>query len=132
MTKIIGLTGGIGSGKTTIGKYFQSLGIPVYTVDDEGRKISESEEVLSQIKSHFGQEIVTDGKLNRKKLSEIVFSDPKQLEILNGIIHPAVKKHFDEWVSQRQDYPFVIRESAILFESGRHGIATLSSQLQQL
>jgi len=120
MTKIIGLTGGIGSGKTTIGNYFRSLGIPVYVADEEGRKLTDSAEMLAQIKTHFGEAVFLDGKLNRKQLSEIVFNNPEQLKILNGIIHPAVKKHFAQWIESVKEKPFVVRESAILFESGRY------------
>lgn len=118
MTKVIGLTGGIGSGKTTVGNFFKSMGIPVYVADDEGRKITNSDEVLSQIKSVFGSAVFDDAKLNRKKLSDIVFNDSNQLQKLNNIIHPVVKKHFGQWVKQYENEPFVIRESAILFESG--------------
>jgi dephospho-CoA kinase len=120
MTKIIGLTGGIGSGKTTIGNYFRSLGIPVYVADEEGRKLTDSAAVLLQIESVFGEKVFDHGKLNRKKISEIVFNNPEQLQKLNNIIHPAVKKHFGSWVKQHINQPFVIRESAILFESGSY------------
>jgi dephospho-CoA kinase len=120
MTKIIGLTGGIGSGKTTIGNYFRSLGIPVYVADEEGRKLTDSAAVLLQIESVFGGTVFDHGKLNRKKISEIVFNNPEQLQKLNNIIHPAVKKHFGNWVEQYKDQPLVVRESAILFESGSY------------
>lgn len=120
MTKIIGLTGGIGSGKTTIGNYFQSLGIPVYVADDEGRKITEDEAVVKQIAAVFGNKILGNGKVNRKKLSGIVFNDKAKLKQLNDIIHPAVRQHFEVWIKKHQDKDFVIRESAILFESGSY------------
>jgi dephospho-CoA kinase len=120
MTKIIGLTGGIGSGKTTIGKHFQSLGVPVYIADDAAKGITESPEVLSQIKKTFGASIFDKGKLNRKALGAVVFSDAKKLKQLNAIIHPAVRLHFFEWVKQHANHPFVIKEAAILFESGGH------------
>ncbi len=118
MTKIIGLTGGIGSGKTTIGKHFQSLGVPVYIADDAAKGVTESPEVLSQIKNTFGASIFDNGKLNRKALGAVVFSDAKKLKELNAIIHPAVRLHFLEWVKQHANDPFVIKEAAILFESG--------------
>lgn len=118
MTKIIGLTGGIGSGKTTIGNFFQELGIPVYVADDEGRKITDLPEVIRQIQAVFGDAVIENGMVNRKKLSEIVFNDEKKLAQLNEIIHPAVKAHFANWIKKYTDSPFVIRESAILFESG--------------
>lgn len=118
MTKIIGLTGGIGSGKTTVAKYFESLGVPVYVADDEGRKITDSEAVTKQIAAVFGNEILENGKVDRKKLSGIVFSDKGKLQQLNDIVHPAVRQHFQVWIKNHADAAFVIRESAILFESG--------------
>jgi dephospho-CoA kinase len=118
MTKIIGLTGGIGSGKTTIANEFLSLGVPVYIADDEARKLMQSTEVINAIRAVFGNEVFEKDILNREKLAEIVFSNPEKLEQLNAIVHPAVKKHFDEWLLNHKDAPFVIYEAAILFESG--------------
>lgn len=120
MTKIIGLTGGIGSGKTTIANLFAAAGIPVYIADDEARKITQSPEVLDEIKKIFGDSIFDDAKLNREKLSKIVFNDPEKLKQLNAIIHPAVRKHFQDWVLNHKNAPFVIYEAAILFESGSY------------
>jgi dephospho-CoA kinase len=118
MTKIIGLTGGIGSGKTTIANYFQSFGIPVYIADDEARKIMQSSEIIAAIKNAFGNAIFENDILNREKLAEIVFSNPEKLEVLNTIVHPAVKKHFDQWLLEHATAPYIIYEAAILFESG--------------
>jgi dephospho-CoA kinase len=118
MTKIIGLTGGIGSGKTTIANEFLALGIPVYIADDEARKLMQSSEVINAIRTVFGDAIFENDILNREKLAGIVFSDPEKLEKLNAIVHPAVKKHFEEWLLNYKDAPFVIYEAAILFESG--------------
>ena len=118
MTKIIGLTGGIGSGKTTIANEFLSLGIPVYIADDEARKLMQSTEVVNAVRTVFSNSVFENNKLNREKLAEIVFSDPEKLEQLNTIVHPAVKRHFDEWILNHKDVPFVIYEAAILFESG--------------
>jgi dephospho-CoA kinase len=120
MTKIIGLTGGIGSGKTTIANYFMAAGIPVYIADDEARKIMQSEEIIEEIKSTFGAEIFENDILNREKLAQIVFNDPEKLKLLNAIIHPAVKKHFRNWILNHQNSPFIIYEAAILFESGSY------------
>ncbi len=120
MTKIIGLTGGIGSGKTTIANHFMAARIPVYIADDESRKIMQSAEIIADIKKTFGNEIFENEILNRKKLSEIVFSNPEKLEQLNAIIHPAVKKHFGNWILDHKNSPFVIYEAAILFESGSY------------
>ena len=118
MTKIIGLTGGIGSGKTTIAKYFQSFGIPVYIADDEAKNIMQSSEIIAAIKNTFGEAIFEHGTLNREKLANIVFNKPEKLELLNNIVHPAVKKHFEHWLLQYKKSHYVIYEAAILFESG--------------
>lgn len=120
MTKIIGLTGGIGSGKTTIANHFMAAGIPVYIADDEARKIMQSAEIIKEIKDLFGNVIFENGILNREKLAQIVFSNPEKLKLLNSIIHPAVKKHFDNWVLDHKNNSFVIYEAAILFESGSY------------
>ena len=120
MTKIIGLTGGIGSGKTTIANYFKSFGIPVYIADDEARKIMQSLEIIAAIKNVFGDEVFENEKLNREELAKIVFNNPEKLEKLNNIVHPAVKKHFEQWLLQHTAAPYVIYEAAILFESGSY------------
>ncbi len=120
MTKIIGLTGGIGSGKTTIANLFLKAGVPVYIADDEARKIMQSSEIIEAIKNTFGPTIFKNDKLNREKLAAIVFDNTKQLEKLNLIIHPAVRKHFVNWLIIHKDSPFAIYEAAILFESGSY------------
>ncbi len=120
MTKIIGLTGGIGSGKTTVANYFKSCGIPIYIADDEARKIMESASIIEAIKDSFGTDVFENEILNREKLAKIVFNNPERLEKLNSIVHPAVKKHFEQWLLQNQAAPYVIYEAAILFESGRY------------
>ena len=120
MTKVIGLTGGIGSGKTTIANHFMASGVPVYIADDEARKIMDTPEIIEEIRRTFGSAIFTDNILNRKQLADIVFNNPEQLKLLNGIIHPAVKKHFDSWILKYNDKPFVVYEAAILFESGNY------------
>jgi dephospho-CoA kinase len=120
MTRIIGLTGGIGSGKTTIASHFMAAGIPVYIADDAARKIMQSEEIVEEIKKIFGTAIFEKGILNRGKLAQIVFSDPEKLKLLNAIIHPAVKKHFRKWILEHKNVPFIIYEAAILFESGSY------------
>jgi dephospho-CoA kinase len=120
MTKIIGLTGGIGSGKTTAASEFAAYGIPVYITDQEARKLMQSDLVLNQIREEFGESIFENGILIRERLSQIVFNDAIKLDKLNSIVHPAVKEHFKQWLLQNHDHPFVIYESAILFESGRY------------
>ena len=120
MTKIIGLTGGIGSGKTTIANYFAEKGIPVYIADYEAKKITDSPEILQSIRTVFGDEVFNNEKLDRVKVSQIVFNDTDKLKQLNEIIHPAVKKHFKNWVLQNSNFDFVVYETAILFESGSY------------
>ena len=120
MTKIIGLTGGIGSGKTSIAKYFEQKGIPVYIADDRAKMVSSKPEVVKKIITAFGNEILDNNKyISKEKLSNIVFTDKKKLQLLNSIIHPEVKKDFIEW-AKMQNKPFVIKEAAILFESGSY------------
>lgn len=118
MTKIIGLTGGIGSGKTQIAAYLKSIDIPVYFSDDEAKKIMQTPEVIDLIRKRFGAEVINTTTINREKLASLVFNNPKKLESLNSIIHPRVKNNFDIWVRKHTNFPFVIKETAILFESG--------------
>ena len=120
MTKIIGLTGGIGSGKTTVANYFQELGIPVYIADVEGKKITESPKILKSIKDAFGSAVFDEERLNRQKVSQIVFNDSEKLKKLNSIIHPEVEKHFMNWVNNHSNFPLVVKETALLFESGSY------------
>lgn len=117
MTKIIGLTGGIGSGKSTIAAYFASLGVPVYIADEEAKKILYTPDVSLEVEQAFGSGVFTDGIPDRKKIAEIVFKDRLKLRKLNAIIHPKVNKHFLEWVGNNSTSKFVIKEAAILFES---------------
>jgi dephospho-CoA kinase len=135
MTKIIGLTGGIGSGKTTIAKHFASLGIPVYIADDEAKKLMDNSEIIAKLQAVFGNEIIENQKIDRKALAQIVFQNPKKLKILNSIIHPAVKKHFTDWLSTYKNHPIIIKEAAILFESGSYkdcdSIITVTSPLEE-
>lgn len=120
MTKIIGLTGGIGSGKTSIAKYFEQKGIPVYIADERAKIVSSKPEVVKKIISAFGQEILDENdNISKEKLAKIVFTNSKKLQLLNSIIHPEVKKDFTEWI-KKQNKPFVIKEAAILFESGSY------------
>lgn len=120
MTKIIGLTGGIGSGKTTIAKYFESKGIPVYIADIEAKKIMDSNLVIGKVVDAFGMDLLENDKINRAKLSAVVFNNPEKLARLNAIIHPEVKIHFMDWVEKHKNFPIVIKETAILFESGSY------------
>jgi len=119
-TKIIGLTGGIGAGKSTVAEYLKSLGIPVYISDFEAKKIMEHPKVVEKINLTFGDNFNSDKGLNREKLASIVFTNPEKLKQLNAIVHPIVKKHFENWVQNNQQSPWVVKEAAILFESGSY------------
>jgi dephospho-CoA kinase len=121
MTKIIGLTGGIGSGKSTVAKYIASKGIPIYIADEEAKKIMERDDVKQKIQNLFTDSILNSDKtLNRKKIAEFVFKNPDKLNELNAIVHPEVQLHFKNWVKEHENFPFIIKEVAILFETGGH------------
>ena len=117
--KYIGLTGGIGSGKTTVARIFSMLNVPVYNSDEAGRNISNIDPLVkSTIKEQFGADVFDQNEnLNREKLSAIVFNDSSALAKLNAIIHPAVAQDFKTWCAN-QSSPYVIKETAILFEHG--------------
>ena len=118
MPKIIGLTGGIGSGKSRVVEVFTTLGVPCYIADQAAKKLMiNNAMVKQQIKDFFGEKAYDQNGLNRTFIGELVFKDPQKLKALSAIVHPAVAQDFSEWVSQ-QDYPYVIKEVAILFETG--------------
>ena len=115
----VGLTGNIGSGKTTICKVFEKLGVPVFYADLRARKIMERRAVINRVVDAFGKDVLDEGStLNRKALAGIVFNDREKLDILNSIVHPLVREEYLEWADERQDQPYLIEEAAILFESG--------------
>jgi dephospho-CoA kinase len=117
--KRIGLTGGIGSGKSTVAEIFHHFGVPVFNSDNAARKLQdEDEQVKKQITGIFGNEIYDEGKLNRKKVAEIVFKDSKKLEALNSIVHPAVAKAFEKFCEENKSAKYILKEAAILFEIG--------------
>lgn len=118
--KIIGLTGGIGSGKSTIANYFMSLGVPVYIADDEAKNILFTPQAIKEIAFEFGQEVFTNDLPDRAKLAAVVFNDKEKLNRLNAIIHPKVRTHFTDWVKLHNNEKFIIKEAAILFESGSY------------
>jgi dephospho-CoA kinase len=120
MSRIIGLTGGIGSGKTMIANYIKSLGIPVYIADDEARALMNTNEIVEMIVAEFGKEVVSEDQINREALAKIVFNNPEKLKTLNNIVHPEVKKHFNSWVDNHKSHPLLFKEAAILFESGSY------------
>ncbi|WP_372642767.1 dephospho-CoA kinase [Ancylomarina sp.] len=116
----IGLTGGIGSGKSLVADFFRQLGIPVYNSDIEAKNLMKTDDLirLSLIKA-FGKSVyLKSGDLNRAKLAEVVFSNNEALKKVNAIVHPQVRLHFQEWVLKQTEAPYVIQESAILFDTG--------------
>ncbi len=120
----IGITGGIGSGKSLICKIFSLLGTPVYNADSAARKLMSSDPILrDQIKKEFGDSSYqTDGSLNREYLSKEVFNDPGKLEKLNRLVHPRVAVDNENWNEQNKSYRYVVKEAALLFESGSNKI----------
>lgn len=116
--KIVGLTGGIGSGKSTVAQMFRELKVPVYDSDEEAKRLmNSSEEVKDAIIALLGQNAYRDDVLNRPFIAEKVFKDPELLQQLNAIVHPAVREHFLEW-AQKKSVPYVIQETALIFENG--------------
>lgn len=117
---IVGLTGGIGSGKTTVADFFKDLGIPIYIADEEAKKLMLKESVKFEIITLLGEKSYdSSGKPNRKFIASQVFEDKILLEKLNGIIHPKVRQHFKKW-AEKQDAAYVIYEAAILFETQKY------------
>lgn len=120
----IGLTGGIGSGKSTVAKIFASLGIPIYYSDDENKRLmNEDESVKASILQHFGEASYKEGKLDRRYIASLVFGNKEKLDLLNSITHPAVIKHATQWMQQQEEWygdtiPYAIKEAALIFESG--------------
>lgn len=114
----IGITGGIGSGKTTVARIFEVLGIPVYYADDAAKRIMNEDIYLRQeIIKNFGELSYVNDKLNREYLASIVFHDKKKLAILNALVHPATIRNSAHWM-KCQTSPYAIREAALIFESG--------------
>ncbi|MFD2034935.1 dephospho-CoA kinase [Belliella marina] len=138
MTKnplLIGITGGIGSGKSTVAKIFSILGIPIYAADDRAKWLmANNPELKGKIQQAFGKESYTeDGNLNRGFLASTVFGDEEKTKIINNLVHPAVKADFENWASS-QNSPYVLKEAALLFETGSYKeldkIITVSSPLR--
>jgi len=115
----LGITGGIGSGKSTISQLLELFGIPVYCADVESKKLTAASPVIkSKLIDVFGEKIYEGGVLNKPLLASYIFNDDEKLRLVNNIIHPEVAKHFEEWLDAHSAYPVVGHEAAILFESG--------------
>lgn len=133
--KIIGLTGGIGSGKTTAAKYFEELGFPLYNSDLRAKELQNNNtEVIQAITDVFGPEAYVNGEMNRPYIASITFTDKTKLQALNAIVHPAVFKDFNDWYHQLNT-PYIIKEAAILIESGSYKncdlIITVNADLEK-
>jgi dephospho-CoA kinase len=115
----IGITGGIGSGKSLVCRVFHCLGIPVYDADSHAKELMTTDGILiSNIKKEFGElSFNTDGSLNRSYLSLVVFNDTEKLKKLNSLVHPRVGEDYSRWVGQRQSYPYILKEAALLYEA---------------
>ncbi|HVW97337.1 MAG TPA: dephospho-CoA kinase [Mucilaginibacter sp.] len=116
----VGITGNIGSGKTTVSKIFEVLGIPVFYADDAAKEAMVTDHLLiSGIRNTFGsQAYFEDGTLNRKYIANIVFNNDDELNKLNALVHPATFRAFDEWLKTVGGVPYILKEAAVLFESG--------------
>lgn len=131
----IGLTGGIGSGKSTVAKIFEVLGVPVYYADDAAKELMNTDpQLIEAIKKIFGADAYQAEKLNRSYLASIVFADEKKLETLNALIHPATINASNAWM-EKQSAPYIIKEAALLFESDAYkyldAVIGVSSPLPQ-
>jgi dephospho-CoA kinase len=115
----VGITGGIGSGKSIVCEIFKKIGVPVYHADLEARGLMESNIwIIEQLTQLFGKEIYLQDKLDRKRLATLIFKDEKKLEKVNSIVHPIVFEQFFNWIAVHEGYSYVIKEAALIFESG--------------
>ncbi len=135
----VGLTGGIGSGKSTVAGFFEALGVPVYNSDLEARKLMKTSKLKKAIKALLGSKAYQRDDLNKPYIAEKIFNDKNLLAKLNGIVHPAVRDHFLEW-KNKQDASYVIQESALIFENNSESFydkiilvtAPISDRLQRI
>jgi dephospho-CoA kinase len=135
MAKRLGITGGIGSGKTTVCRIFRVLGVPVFVADLAAKDLMENDPVIrSRVNFIAGKDLYATGKLDRKGLAGLIFNSPEMLHRVNEVVHPAVLDEFDKWANNAEE-PYVIMESAILFEAGADDlvdrILTLSAPVEE-
>jgi dephospho-CoA kinase len=117
--KILGLTGGIGSGKTVVAETLRIMGVPVYNSDVRSKVLCDTDEELKRyLIDFFGPEIYVNGQMDRSYMSKRIFNDERTLKVVNALIHPAVERDFKSWVAEHLNCPVVVQETAILFEAG--------------
>ena len=117
----VGITGGIGSGKSTVSRFFSELGVPVYDSDQRAKSLMQHDDsIIIKIKKEFGDDSYLNNVLNRSHIAEIVFKNELKLKQLNAIVHPLVRTDFNNWLSQNSNAKFVIKEAAIMIESGAY------------
>jgi len=117
--KVIGLTGGIGSGKSTLSRLLDLMGIPVYIADTESKRLTESSPVIrDKLTEQFGKDLYAEGKLNKALLASLIFKSESHRNYVNSVIHPIVRKDFERWKTQQSPSPVVVIETALLFETG--------------
>ncbi len=118
----VGITGGMGSGKSTVCNILKNLGVPVFSSDDVGKMLLNNDDYLkSQIKKKFDSDMYTSsGTIDRERMARLVFNNPDELKKLNELVHPRVKAEFDSWCKKNEKKPYVVKEAAILFETDQH------------
>jgi len=116
---VVGLTGGIGSGKSTVSRLLEVMKIPVYIADSESKRLTETSPVIrTKLTEKFGKDLYINGKLNKTLLASLIFGNEKNRIFVNSIIHPVVRNDFEQWKKQNSQYPVAVIETAILFETG--------------
>ncbi|MGI8892148.1 MAG: dephospho-CoA kinase, partial [Bacteroidia bacterium] len=117
----IGVTGGIGSGKSLVCEMFQLLGVPVYNADEQAKKLINSDpQIIDTLTKKYGSDIYSKGVIDKKRLAGIIFNNKEELKFVNETIHPQVFAHFDEWLELNHHHKYIIKEAALLFESGSY------------
>ena len=119
---VVGLTGGIGSGKSTVAKMFEDLNIPVYYADDEAKKLMLKSKIIKRkLTTRFGNEVYLNNEPNKPFLANLIFTNKDNLEFVNSVVHPKIKQHFKRWINKqtkKDTSKYIIQENAILFENG--------------